>query len=133
MPFFSEEYLDSLSKSQLDELYDTRTFLGYHPETQDYFLIPDTDRYAGMYVLGVQGVGKSSLLENLIDQDISRGNAAIVIDPHGDLVDHVIAQVPEAGATIREDLLQATISRMFLFDMQDEAYPFGVNVFAGKR
>src|SRR3989442_1352234 len=95
MPFFSDEYLGSLSKTELNELYDNHTFLGYHPETQDYFIIPDIDRYAGMYILGVQGVGKSSLLEFLIIQDINKGKAIIVIDPHGDLVDHVIAQLSE--------------------------------------
>jgi hypothetical protein len=125
MPFFSESYLDSLSKSKRNELYNTCTFLGYHPETQDYFLIPDTDRYAGMYVLGVQGVGKSSLLESLIYQDIEKGHAVFVIDPHGDLIDHVIGQVEADDET--------TCNRMFLFDMQDEAHPFGVNVFSGQK
>src|SRR5207302_7512434 len=69
MPFFSEAYLNSLSKTEQDELVATRTFLGFHPETQDYYVIPDADRYSGMYVLGVQGVGKSSFLENVIAQD----------------------------------------------------------------
>ncbi len=109
----------------------TITHLGYHPETIDAFFLPSQDRYAGLYVLGVQGVGKSSLLENLIADDIAKGHAVIVIDPHGDLVDHVIAQVPETD--IAKEAGQQILSRMFLLDMQDEDHPFGVNVFAEKR
>src|SRR5258708_3624127 len=122
MSFYSEGYLDSLSEAARNELYDTCTCLGHHPESEDYFIIPDTDRFAGMYVLGVQGVGKSSLLEGLICQDIGKGYSVIVIDPHGDLVDRVIG-----------DKNQQILSRMYLFDMQDEEYPFGINVFSSKK
>src|SRR5258708_6310274 len=129
MPFFTEAYFDSLSKTELDKHCVTNTHLGYHPQTQDYFIIPDTDRFSGMYVLGVQGVGKSSLLERLIFQDIVKGYPVIVIDPHGDLVDHVIAQIWENPM----DEASATMARLSLLDMQDEEYPFGVNVFSSKK
>src|SRR5712692_8032819 len=126
MPFYSEDYLASLSEQAQGNIISTHTLLGYHPEAQDSFLIPDTDRFAGTYVLGVQGAGKSSLLEYMIYQDIGVKNTAIiVIDPHGDLVDHVIGQVQADDET--------DCSRLFLFDIQDEDYPFGVNVFSGKK
>ena len=126
MPFYSAAYLNSLSEKAGQEVVLTQTLLGYHPETQDSFLIPDIDRYAGTYVLGVQGVGKSSLLENMIYWDIcAKNTAVIIIDPHGDLVDHVIGQVQADSET--------DCNRMFLFDMLDENYPFGVNVFSGKK
>ncbi len=126
MPFYSDAYLDSLSEQAQKNIVLTHTLLGYHPETQDSFIIPDTDRFAGTYILGVQGVGKSSLLEYMIYQDIGvKNTAVIVIDPHGDLIDHVIGQMQAENET--------DCSRMFLFDMQDEAYPFGVNVFSGQK
>ena len=126
MPFYSKDYLDSLSEQAQGNIVSTHTLLGYHPEVKDYFLIPDADRFAGMYVLGVQGVGKSSLLEYMIYQDIGvKNTAVIVIDPHGDLINHVIGQVQADDET--------DCSRMFLFDLQDEAHPFGVNVFSGKK
>src|SRR5260370_36839662 len=95
MPFFTEAYFDSLSKTELDKHCVTNTHLGYHPQTQDYFIIPDTDRFSGMYVLGVQGVRKSSLLERLIFQDIVKGYLVIAIHPPGDLEDRVIDQTRE--------------------------------------
>src|SRR6266700_6604865 len=126
MPFYSAAYLNSLSEKAGQEVVLTQPLLGYNHETQDSFLIPDIDRYAGTYVLGVQGVGKSSLLENMIYWDIcAKNTAVIIIDPHGDLVDHVIGQVQADSET--------DCNRMFLFDMLDENYPFGVNVFSGKK
>jgi hypothetical protein len=93
--------------------------LGYHPNTGDVLLVSDTDRYAGMRILGKAGYGKSGLLEWMIHQDAVHGNAVIVIDPHSDLVTKCIAGLPVTDA-----------ARTYLLDMEDEDYPFGVNVFA---
>ena len=79
--------------------------------------VSDETRQSGMYILGVQGRGKSSLLENLIYQDIKKGYPVIVLDPHGDLIDHAIAAMPP------ERLQDA-----YVLDMEDEAYPFGINL-----
>jgi hypothetical protein len=46
------------------------------------------------YLLGGTGTGKSTLLANLISQDIRAGEGVIVIDPHGELVRDVIRLVP---------------------------------------
>ena len=130
MPFYSKSDLDGLSQQEAYRLMDTTALLGYHPNTRDYFLVPDLDRYSGMYMLGVQGAGKSSLLELLVRYDLCkqpRRPAVIVIDPHGDLVDHIIAQL--SLETKDADVP----SHIFLFDMQDENYPFGVNVFSGQK
>ena len=81
-------------------------------------MIPHKDRFSGTYILGVQGVGKSGLLENLILHDIHHNQAVIVIDPHGDLTAHCIAQMPPEK-----------LSKTFLLDLEDEDYPFGLNVF----
>src|SRR5260221_10344685 len=93
--------------------------LGYDPETGEQLYLPEQDRYAGMYVIGVQGTGKSGFLENLIIHDATAGHAVIVIDPHGDLVDNVLAELPH-DRLIRTSVL----------DMEDEDWPFGLNVFA---
>lgn len=126
MPFLAETYLDSLSEQEIEKYFATYTLIGHHPDTTDYhyFAIPTNERFAGMYILGVQGSGKSSLLENIIFNDIDQ-TAVIVVDPHGDLIDHVIGQLRP------ED--QEDFPNVFLFDMLDEAYPFGVNVFSGKK
>src|SRR5205823_3805549 len=85
----------------------------------DGLLLPNTDRYAGTYVLGVQGTGKSGLLQNLITSDMQAGHSVIVIDPHGDLIQHCLAQVPDHR-----------IADTFMLDMEDEDFPFGVNIFS---
>ncbi len=89
------------------------------PETKDVFVIPNQDRYAGTYILGVQGTGKSGLLKDLIDHDAAAGQAVIAVDPHGDLIDHCLAVLPPHR-----------LAQTYFLDMEDEAYPFGVNVFA---
>jgi DNA helicase HerA-like ATPase len=82
-------------------------------------MIPEVDRYSGMYVLGMPGMGKSAYLENLIHQDAEAGRAIVVVDPHGDLVDHVLAAIP-----------QHRIAQTFVLDLLDEQFPYGINPFA---
>lgn len=121
MPFISPPYMAGLDADRRRSL----ASIGYHPETHDELFIPNLDRYPGMYMLGVQGSGKSALLQNLVTADIQAGtadiqagNAVIVIDPHGDLVTACLSHVPAQR-----------LGDTFLLDMEDEAYPFGINLF----
>ncbi len=59
------------------------------------FGIRQAGRRAHMYVIGKTGTGKSTLLETMIRQDIAAGRGLAVFDPHGDLVERVLAAVPE--------------------------------------
>jgi hypothetical protein len=63
-------------------------------------------------------VGKSSLFENAIFHDALYGHAVILIDPHGDVTRNCLARLPHY-----------VLDKVSLLDMEDEAYPFGVNVF----
>jgi len=45
------------------------------------------DRRHHLYLIGKTGTGKSTLLRNLIVQDIDAGEGVGVIDPHGDLAE----------------------------------------------
>lgn len=74
------------------------------------------DRRAHMYVLGKTGTGKSTLLETLIRQDLSRGHGLALLDPHGDLVEKLLSDVPEER---RGDLIY--------FDATDSEHPLGFN------
>lgn len=47
------------------------------------------DRLSHVYIIGKTGAGKSTLIENMIRQDITAGNGCALIDPHGDLVERV--------------------------------------------
>jgi type IV secretory pathway TraG/TraD family ATPase VirD4 len=59
------------------------------------FGIKRSDRLSHMYVIGKTGTGKSTLLERLILSDIEAGEGLVLVDPHGDLVERIVARVPE--------------------------------------
>jgi hypothetical protein len=58
------------------------------------FGIKRADRRSHLYVIGKTGTGKSTLLENLIQQDIDAGEGIALLDPHGDLVERIVASLP---------------------------------------
>lgn len=58
------------------------------------FGIKPTDRRRHVYVIGKTGMGKSTLLENMIYSDVMAGKGVGVIDPHGDLADAVLNFIP---------------------------------------
>jgi len=58
------------------------------------FGIRQADRLSHLYVIGKTGVGKSTMLENLIWQDVVAGRGFAVLDPHGELVDRVRKAIP---------------------------------------
>jgi hypothetical protein len=59
------------------------------------FGIRRPDRRAHMYVIGKTGTGKSTLLQTLVQQDIRNGEGLALLDPHGDLVERILAEIPE--------------------------------------
>lgn len=52
--------------------------------------IKQIDRAYHSYITGHTGMGKSTLLHNLIHQDIAQGYGVMVLDPHGGLVRDVL-------------------------------------------
>jgi len=83
---------------------------------QKAFGIRQADRRAHMYVIGKTGTGKSTLLETMIRQDIEAGRGLALFDPHGDLVERVLAWFPENR---RGDLVY--------FNVPDASRPLGFN------
>jgi TraM recognition site of TraD and TraG/Type IV secretion-system coupling protein DNA-binding domain len=56
------------------------------------------DRMRHMYVIGQTGTGKTTILKNMIIQDIKNGDGCCFIDPHGtDLID-ILANIPPERA-----------------------------------
>ncbi|MCL5669939.1 MAG: DUF87 domain-containing protein, partial [Acidobacteria bacterium] len=80
------------------------------------FGIRQADRRAHMYVIGKTGTGKSTLLETMIRQDIEAGRGVALFDPHGDLVERVVALVQEKR---KGDLVY--------FNVPDASQPLGFN------
>ncbi len=75
------------------------------------------DRRRHFYMIGQTGTGKSTLMENMIVQDIQNGEGVAVIDPHGDLIGNVLPLIPKERA---EDVIY--------FDPGDTAHPMGLNM-----
>jgi len=59
------------------------------------FGIKSKDRRQHMYVIGKTGTGKTSLIHNMIIQDIANGEGLCVVDPHGELVESILEKIPE--------------------------------------
>jgi hypothetical protein len=61
---------------------------------QDIYMTPE-DRLRHMYVIGQTGTGKSTILRNLIVQDIINGDGVCFIDPHGNDVQDILSKIPK--------------------------------------
>src|SRR5665213_205181 len=61
----------------------------------DFEVLVADERLRHLYVLGQTGTGKSTLLLNLIAQDIAAGEGLALLDPHGDLAEAVLMHVPK--------------------------------------
>ena len=46
------------------------------------------------HIIGASGTGKSTLLFNLIRQDIESGHGVGILDPHGDLIEKILGIIP---------------------------------------
>jgi type IV secretory pathway TraG/TraD family ATPase VirD4 len=73
-----------------------------HRGHKQRFGIKRKDRRYHMYVMGKTGMGKSTMLLNLIKQDLLTGEGLAVLDPHGDLAEKIIAMMPDSRL---EDLI----------------------------
>lgn len=57
--------------------------------------IKDNDRLRHIYTIGQTGTGKTTLLANMILQDINSGNGCCFIDPHGSDVQNILSNIPK--------------------------------------
>lgn len=119
MPYVSQAYLDWLGPAERNRFLHSHLPLGWHPDTKEGLLLPEEDRFAGMYVIGVQGVGKTRLLENIISYDAEVGHSIFVVDAHEDLTDDAIAQLPAHR-----------LKDTHVLDVTDTSFPYGLNLFA---
>lgn len=80
------------------------------------FGIKREDRFAHLYAIGKTGTGKSTLLAGMALQDLANGNGFALIDPLGDLAEHVASRVP---ASRQNDLIYLNVG--------DVNQPWGYN------
>src|SRR5438105_1900672 len=76
-------------------------------------------RARGMYIVGQQGTGKTTMLVEMILQDISAGFGLLFIDVHGDATRDIIRRVPASR-----------VHDVVLVDYNECAdFPIGINPF----
>jgi hypothetical protein len=63
-------------------------------ETKVYMAAEDRLRH--LYVIGQTGVGKTTLLKNMIAQDIAAGEGVCMIDPHGSDIQDILSVIPKS-------------------------------------
>ena len=103
------------------------TFLGFNKDRNvetEAFLTKE-DRLRHFYVIGQTGTGKTTLLKNMIIQDIEQGEGVCFIDPHGTDVLDILSRIPERRF---DDVIYfdpAYVARAFALNMlqYDEQYP----------
>lgn len=81
------------------------------------FGIKTDDRRRHMYLIGKTGMGKSTVLENMIVDDIRAGRGVAVCDPHGDLAEKIIQFIPPER-----------VKDVVYFNPADMEYPVAFNV-----
>lgn len=69
-------------------------FLGTNSRDKSVVSIPGEVRRKHMAIFGKSGVGKTTLMRNMIFADLHNGNGITVIDPHGSLIDDLLGCIP---------------------------------------
>ena len=81
------------------------------------FGIKKDDRRRHTYVIGKTGMGKSTLMENMIIQDIRNGEGVALVDPHGDFAEKILDFIPSNR-----------INDVIYFNPADIQFPIAFNV-----
>jgi len=79
-------------------------------------MLDSDERRRHLYVVGQTGTGKSTLLLNLIEQDLAAGEGVALLDPHGDLAEAVLTRIPRARTNDLVYLNPADLERPIAFN-----------------
>jgi CxxC-x17-CxxC domain-containing protein len=75
------------------------------------------DRRRHIYLIGKTGMGKSTMMENMIYQDIHAGRGVALADPHGDFVEKILDFIPPHR-----------INDVVYFNPADTKFPIAFNI-----
>lgn len=75
------------------------------------------DRRRHMYIIGKTGMGKSTMIENMVVNDMWAGHGVALIDPHGDMAEKVLDFVPPHR-----------VQDVVYFNPADTDFPLGFNI-----
>ena len=99
------------------------TLLGYniYRGVKTPIYITPKDRFRHFYVIGQTGTGKSTMLTNMVFQDLEQNQGFCVMDPHGQLAEDIFPYIPRERA---DDIVY--------FNPADTERPLGLNLLEGK-
>src|SRR3989344_235640 len=89
----------------------------YRGDEKKVYFAARQDRRRHMYIVGQTGTGKSTFMEEMAIQDIKNGEGVAIVDPHGEFVEHILANIPKERV---EDVV--------LFEPFDQERPMGLNM-----
>ncbi|MBP9864356.1 type IV secretion system DNA-binding domain-containing protein [Patescibacteria group bacterium] len=81
------------------------------------FGIKTDDRRRHIYIIGKTGMGKTTLMENMVLSDIVAGHGVCYVDPHGDTAEKMLDFIPANR-----------INDVVYFNPADQEYPMGFNI-----
>ena len=81
------------------------------------FGIKTDDRRRHIYVIGKTGMGKTTLIENMVYSDILAGKGVCYVDPHGDTAEKILGWIPSDR-----------INDVIYFNPADIDHPISFNV-----
>ena len=81
-------------------------------EQRRAFGIRPKDRRHHVYIIGKTGTGKSTLIKNMVIQDLRLGHGVALIDPHGDLVEDILNFIPKTRT-----------NKVIYFNPEDNEHP----------
>lgn len=99
--------------TQFDVVVGTNTYGGEQTKVG----LPVNNRKEHTYIVGKTGTGKTTIIEGMALQDITNGKGIAVIDPHGDLIEHLLTLIPKHR-----------LKDVVLVNPADRDYPLGLNI-----
>lgn len=88
-----------------------------YKSTGKVFWIQKEDKFRHVYIVWKTWMGKSTFMSNMVRSDMQHNNWLAVVDPHGDLIEDVMAHIPSSRT-----------NDVVLFDVSDTDYPVWFNI-----
>lgn len=92
--------------------------IGTELDTGQPVEITEDGRKLSTYIIGIQGMSKSNLLEHIARQDIANGDGLCFIDPKGESAEKLLRYIPNHR---KKDVI--------IWDVTDTEHPLGLNPF----
>ncbi len=112
--YFNTNEDEIILKYDYNEVYNE---ININNKEAKIYSLSQLDRRKHIYILGKTGMGKTTLMENMILQDIYNGFGVCYIDPHGDSTEYILKRIPKHR---QNDVV--------IIDPGDTDYPVGFNI-----